>query len=55
MLQYTENDSTTPIPDKLPDEFLLSDADYDAALNSKPAYSVDPSTAAPQPTPAPKS
>lgn len=37
MLQFTENDETTEVPDKLPDGFLLSDAEYNSALSDKPA------------------
>ena len=45
MLQFTESDQTTEIPDKLPDGFLLSDADYNSAFADKPAaHAVDSTT-----------
>jgi len=45
MLQFTENDETKEIPDKLPDGFLLSDADYNSAFADKPAaHTVDSTT-----------
>lgn len=51
MLQITDNDETTVVPDKLPDGFLLSDADYDLAFADKTAgHSVNPTTANPTPT-----
>ncbi|KIM38820.1 hypothetical protein M413DRAFT_75568 [Hebeloma cylindrosporum] len=46
MLQLTDNDESTELPEALPKDFLLSDADYDSAFADKPApRSVDPSTA----------
>ncbi|KIM41583.1 hypothetical protein M413DRAFT_445557 [Hebeloma cylindrosporum] len=36
MLQLTDNDQTTEVGDKLPDGFLLSDAEYNSALADKP-------------------
>jgi len=45
MLQFTDNDKTTEVPDKLPDGFLLSDANYNSAFADKPApHAVDPTT-----------
>jgi hypothetical protein len=42
MLRFTDNDQTTEVPDKLPDGFLLSDADYNLAFADKPTpHSVD--------------
>lgn len=50
MLQLTDNDETTVVSDKLPDGFLLSDADYDSAFDDKKAgKSVNPTTADPTP------
>ena len=58
MLQLTDNDETTPVADKLPDGFLLSDADYNSALADKtPGHSVNlanPLPADPTTTPVPK-
>lgn len=51
MLQFTDNDETTVVPDKLPDGFLLSDADYNSAFADKPAaHAVDPTTTTPTTT-----
>lgn len=45
MLQFTDNDETTVVPAKLPDGFLLSDADYNSAFADKPAtHAADPTT-----------
>jgi len=37
MLQFTEKDETMEVLDKLPDAFLLSDAEYNSALADKSA------------------
>ena len=50
MLQFTDNDETTEVPDKLPDGFLLSDADYNSSFADKPAHAVDPTTTTPTTT-----
>jgi len=45
MLQFTDNDETTVVPDKLPDGFLLSDADYNSSFSEKPAaHAAHPTT-----------
>ena len=45
ILQFTDNDETTEVPDKLPDGFLLSDADYNSAFAVKPTlHDTDPTT-----------
>jgi len=45
MLQFTDNDVTTQLPEKLPDGFLLSDADYNSSFADKPAtHAADPTT-----------
>jgi hypothetical protein len=41
MLQFTDSDKTTEVPDKLPDGFLLSDADYNLAFASLPFKHLD--------------
>jgi len=51
MLQFTDNDETSVVPDKLPDGFLLSDADYNSSFDDKPAaHAVDPITTTTTPT-----
>jgi hypothetical protein len=55
MLQFTDNDETTVVPGKLPDGFLLSDADYNSAFAEKPAaHAADPLIATPTTNPSPR-
>ncbi|KAF8165904.1 hypothetical protein B0H34DRAFT_780581 [Crassisporium funariophilum] len=42
ILQFTDSDKTTPIPDKLPTGFLVSDADYNTAFADKPSRDLNP-------------
>ncbi|KIM38832.1 hypothetical protein M413DRAFT_29778 [Hebeloma cylindrosporum] len=52
MLQLTDNDESTELPEILPEGFLLSDADYNSAFADKPApRPADPSTAITNPPP----
>ena len=40
-MQLTENDETQDMPDKLPDDFFIPDAEYDAATADLNAQSHD--------------
>lgn len=44
MLQFTDNDETTPVPEQLPEGFLLKDEDYDDSFRprSQPSNALNP-------------
>jgi hypothetical protein len=40
MLELTDNDETTAVPDTLPPDFLVGDADYDDATGNITSYAL---------------